>query len=153
MEEIAKTEKEMRETDDKWPKSYKELKEYISSLVNREHDYGTCVYAVSLASVATFNFMAGQLGITGFQASMADLDILRRTRNLKQGFRILNYENLLFPQYLTREHFPTQDDLLEENKEELSKEAKRLLAERDGDVHPEVKARWEYVASLVDTRL
>ena len=147
MKEIAKSESEMRETKEQWPKTIEELEEYIGSLVNREHDYGTCVYAMSLAAVAAFNYVAHKLGTTGFQASCADLDILRRTRNLKCGFRILDYEHLLYPQYLNSEHFPTVEELLEENKEELAKAAKQKLNE-DGGIHPEVKARWEYIAAL-----
>lgn len=147
MKEIAKTEKQMRETKEIWPKTIKELEEYIGSLVNREHDYGTCVYAMSLAAVATFNYVAHKLGTTGFQASCADLDILRRTRGMEYGFRILNYEHLLYPQYLTSEHFPTHKELLWENREELAKVAKEKLSDTEF-VHPDVKARWEYIASL-----
>ena len=147
MKEEAKTEQELRETKDKWPKSMKELTEYIDSLVDRQHDYGTCVYAMSLAAVATFNYVAHKLGTTGFQSSCADMDILRRTRNMEDGFRILNYEHLLFPQYLNSEHFPTHTQLIEQNKDALRKKAKEKLAEVDM-VHPEVKARWEYLANL-----
>jgi len=148
MKETANTEEEMRDTQEKHPQTIKELEEYIGSLVHREHDYGICVYAVSLASVATFNYVAHELGITGFQASCADLDVLRRTRHLKYGFRIVDYEHLLYPQYLNSEHFPTHKELLEENKKELAKAAREKLNDTQGSIHSEVKARWEYVASL-----
>ena len=148
--EKAKTEKAMREAEAPWPKSQKELSEYIESLVKREHDYGTCVYAMSLAATAAFNYVCHVLGTTGFQASCADLDILKRTRHLKNGFRIVDYDKLLYPQYVDDEHFPTHEQLLEENKITLSRAAKKLLVEKDNNfVHPDVRARWEYVASLV----
>ena len=147
MKEQAKTEKEMCEAKAPWPKTMKELTEYINSLTEREHDYGTCVYAMSLAAVATFNYIGAKLGTTGFQAGCADMDILNRTRNMTCGFRIINYENLLYPQYLNSDHFPTPTQILMENKAHLAEEARKRLAER-GPFHPEVKARLEYVASL-----
>jgi hypothetical protein len=147
MKETAQTEREMRETENPWPKSKKELHEYIDSLVDREHDYGTCCYAMSLAALAAFNYVAHTLGCTGFQASCADLNFIGRTRHMKHGFRIIDYENLLYPQYLTDERFPTHQQLLSQNREELAKAARELLATRDLACD-EVRERWEYVASL-----
>jgi len=140
-------EKELREFKELWPKSEKALIRHIGELLNRPHDYGTCVYAVSLASIATFNYMARKLGITGFQSSCADLDILRRNRNM-EGFRIINYDDLLYPQYLDSEHFPSHVELIQENKEILKKKARELLKKSNEFVHPEVKSHWEYLASL-----
>mgnify|MGYP001585299392 CR=1 FL=1 len=147
MKEKAKTEQEMREAEVPPIKVAEELSNYINSLVDREHDYGTCVYAMSMAAVAAFRYVASRLGATGFQASCADLDILERTRSMKMGFRIINYENLLYPQYLNSAHFPTHKQIQEDNKVELAKEARRKLAE-GGLVHPEIEARWRYMASL-----
>ena len=41
----SQAEKEMREARVPTPKSLDELQEYIKGLVEREHDYGTCVRA------------------------------------------------------------------------------------------------------------
>ena len=128
MKEKVKKEMAMREVEAPTPNNVKELTEYVNSLVKREHDYGTCVYAMSLAATATFNYVARQLGVTGFQASCADLDILRRTRRMEQGFRIVDYNKLLYPQYLDSENFPSHQELLWEHKDELKKEAKRSKA-------------------------
>ena len=52
-------EKKMREEKAPRPKSIKELTDYIEGLSDeKKHDYGTCVYAVSLAATATFNYMS-----------------------------------------------------------------------------------------------
>ena len=150
LKEKAKTEQELRDAEVPTPQTPSELKAYIASLVKREHDYGTCVYAMSMAATAAFNYVAHELGVTGFQSSCAGLDILKRTRHLKYGFRVVDYGKLLFPQYLNSEHFPSHLDLLLDNREELSKAAKVLLAEESNMVHPDVKARWEYVASMCD---
>ena len=141
----ALTEQEMREAKVPWPKTQDELMEYIQSLVEREHDYGTCVYAMSMAAVAAYYYVAHKLGVTGFQASCADLDILRRTRDMKHGFRIIDYEKLLYPQYLTPDHFPSVDQLLKDNIDWLSEEAKRLLDESP-NAHPDVKGHWKRLA-------
>jgi hypothetical protein len=138
----------MREEEVPWPTTIEDLTEYIQALASRNHDYGTCVYAMSMAAVATFNYMSRVLGVTGFQASCADLDILRRTRSLKEGFMIINYENLLFPQYCDDDHFPTWPMLLEENKKELAKAAKKHLKSTRG-AHPDVIQHWKMIAALV----
>lgn len=106
------TEQQMRDADVPWPETVEELAEYVTSLVDRPHDYGTCVYAMSMAALAAMYHVAKKLGVTGFQASCADMDILRRSRRLDDGFRIVNYSNLLYPQYWNAEHFPTAVDLM-----------------------------------------
>lgn len=142
------TEKELRDTGDFHPQTESELIEYVHSLVERNHDYGTCVYAMSLSATAAFNYVAHMLGVTGFQASCADMDILRRTRNMKSGFMILDYDNLLYPQYCNEEHFPDWKTLLEENKKELKKMVAQKLAEDTKGTHPSVMAHWKMIAAL-----
>jgi hypothetical protein len=141
------TEQELRETKVPWLKNVKELNTYISGLTNREHDYGTCVYAMSMAALATFYYVSSKLGVTGFQASCADLDFLSRSRGYKHGCAITDYNNLLYPQYEGR--IPGFWTLIEENIIYFRKEAKKLLLE-----HPEanfnVKKHWR---KLADWRL
>lgn len=135
----------MREAKAPTPNSGAELATYIESLRAQGHCYGTHVYAMSLAATATFNYMASQLGVTGFQASCADLDILRRTRGMKHGFLILNATNLLYPQYdLARQ----TREWIAKTRPTLAPEAAKLIAERDQFVSPRVLARWRKIAAL-----
>ncbi len=143
-----KTEQELRETKVEFPKTLDELNEIIKQLTERNHDYGTCVYAMSIAAVATFNYIGSKLGCTGFQASCADLDILRRTRHYEDGFMITDYNKLLYPQYWDDEHFPTKEQLLEKNKEQLAKKAKQLLEDSNGSTHPNIIEHWKMIAGL-----
>ncbi len=83
--ETAASEGDMREVKNPQPYTPKQLADYIDSLVSRNHDYGTAVYAMSLAAVAAFNYVAHKVGSSGFQASCADLDVLRRTRNTRMS--------------------------------------------------------------------
>jgi hypothetical protein len=142
------TEAELRDTEVPWPKTPEELQGYISALVDRQHDYGTCVYAMSMAAVAALYYVSYKLGVTGFQASCADLDILARTRKLKRG-RIMNYENLLYPQYCDATHFPGLDDLLndKENIQWLADEARKKLQETKGEAHEDVIRHWNMLAA------
>lgn len=127
--------------------SLTELATYIDGLVERPHDYGTCVYAMSMAAVATFNYVARQLQVTGFQASCADMDIMRRIRNIKGAFRITDYETLLFPQYATRSHFPLYMDSLQYHKEWLQEQATAKLKQEGGMMHKDVRRHLEWLAA------
>ena len=130
-----------------WPKTELELLAQIDALVNRKHDYGTCVYAMSMSAIAAFRYVSHRLGVTGFQASCADLDFIARNRGMKHGFQIVDYENLLYPQYEV--DFEELDfwTLIRANIEHLSKEAGKLL-ENTEPVHPEVRAHWEKLVEM-----
>lgn len=142
------SEMELRNSEAPWPKSMQELTDYITSLVERPHDYGTCVYAMSLSAVAAFRFAASKVGATGFQASCADMDIIRRTRGIER-FQILNHENLLYPQYCNSEHFPDWNALIEKNKTHLAEEARKLLASAKRETcHPDVAKHWLWLSEL-----
>lgn len=140
------TEKELRELKPVWPKSFDEVSLILLALAEREHDYGTCVYAMSHGAVAGYNFIAGRLGVTGFQASCADLDIIRINRHWEHGFRLVNFADLHFPQYMTRRSFPTLFDVLEGQREALMESAKAKL-EKGGAMHPNVRAHLEWLAA------
>jgi hypothetical protein len=125
------------------PTTPEELNEIIDALIKREHDYGTCVYAMSMASVAAFNFVASKLGVTGFQAGCADLDIVRRTRHIKSPFMVISLQDALFPQYdlISKTH-----EFIENNMDWLQNEAKKYLEDRAGKAAPTVEAHWRLIA-------
>jgi hypothetical protein len=143
----AMTEAEMRDAEVPSLKTPEELLAYIAGLVERPHDYGTCVHAMSMAAVAAYNFVAHKLGVTGFQASCADMDILRRTRGLTMG-RVLDYGHLLYPQYCDDEHFPSAKSLLRDPKiaAELKVRAEKKLAESPEAAGPVVE-HWRKLAA------
>lgn len=148
------TEKQMREMPAPWPKTEKQLLAFVRKMLREikkskvdNEGYGKCVYAISLSSVATFNYVCHVIGATGFQAGAADLNILQRTRSMER-FAILNYENLLYPQYAcSRERFPTSDDLISKNAAWLQDKAKKLLRENRHPA-PEVEKWWQMLAKL-----
>jgi hypothetical protein len=144
MIELAKTEKEMRETKNPWPETMKELEEYITDLVKREHDYGTCISAMSLAATAAFNFVAHELRTNGFQAYCADFDFLRRSRGIKGGFLLLKAEDMVYPQYDLPEKLKKA---MENWKPWVKEQAIEHLKEANG-THHEVVAHWKKLAGV-----
>lgn len=144
------TEQEMRDAEVPWLKDPGDLIAYIDALVDRPHDYGTSVYATSMAAVAAFNYVAGKLGITGFQAGCADMDVLTRTRGMKHGFRIVNYNDLYYPQYWRPDVAPIFGEYIKGNVAAVKEHAQSLLNGSPGSSAPWVRRHWEYLASLVE---
>lgn len=141
----AQTEDEMREAEAPWPESIEELSKYVESLTDRPHDYGTCVYAMSLAAVAAYQFVAKKLGVTGFQASVADFDIIRRTRSIEGPFGIIQAHDMLYPQYDLQDKV---NEWIQEWHPWAREEAKKLLEEeREFPVAGEVEAHWKTLAA------
>jgi hypothetical protein len=139
-----KSEKEMRESKVPTFDTIEELSNYVSELVSQDHDYGTCCYAMSMSAVAAFNFVARRLSVTGFQTSSADLDILRRTRNMER-FQVIDLSKLLYPQYA--DNFKDFNKTIADNSEWLSKKAAELIV-KSPNAHPSVLSHWRFLASL-----
>jgi hypothetical protein len=137
-----------------WPKTEEELLAYIREMItwpdgaaDMGEGYGRCVYAMSNAALATFNYIAGTLGVTGFQAGCAEMQFLRDSRHMEHGFMILDAENLLYPQYDLRGRV---EEWIEKTRPHLKKAAQEKLAENPNNVHPDVQSRWEEIAALPD---
>ena len=135
-------EQTMREQTVPTPSTLEDLTAYIQSLVNGTHSYGTCVYAMSMAAVAAFEFVGRQLGVTGFQASCADLDVLRRTRRIDGPFMLVKAQDALYPQY---DMVESTEKFLGESKPWLKEQAQKLLESKDHTVE-RVKQHWKQLA-------
>jgi hypothetical protein len=139
------TELEMRDMKAPWPKSWDELRDFCESLWTENNDYGKAVYCMSLASVAMFNLAAHKVGATGFQASCADMDILRRTRDMENGFRIVDYSKAMYPQYLESDQVIA---LLFDELAPLLKDAAAKELATNERAHPNVIAHWKRIVDL-----
>lgn len=151
----AMTEQQLRDAADPWPHTEDELLAQLRALVDRPHDYGTCCYAMSIAAVAAFNYVAHRLGTTGFQASAAHLDFIRRSRNHKFGTVIQDLGVILFPQYCDSHRFPHWDELLDREPqlaEQIVAEARRNLESDAKLAHPSVVAHWRYIIGRWGTK-
>jgi hypothetical protein len=132
-------------------KTKDELDKLIETLSRRIQTYGTCVYAASIVLQATAHYMDHILGLTGFQASCVDIDFVSKRRLLKHGFRIIDYEKLLYPQFYNSNSYFTlsAERLLYDNIHILAIEANRLLIEQESNNVPsatnDVINHWKFI--------
>ena len=126
---------------DDFPEFFRELTE------DYEHDYGTVCHAmaaIGLAAMWAFNKSEGARGgITGFQAGCVMWEVIRHMNyeNNKCGLRLLDMDDLLYPQY---EHKFTA--ISKDIWDAVKKEARKRLLER-GAAHPDVVAHWESIVN------
>jgi len=145
MKSPSNTEREMRDEAAPTPETVEELGEYITSLTNKQNDYGMGVYAVSLSAVAAYNHVASKLGVTGFMASCADLDIIRRTRGMDGPFMLIKAEDMLYPQYDLHAKLA---EAMRNWEGWAADRASELLKTDNGWAVPDVRAHWEKLAAL-----
>lgn len=146
MSRKPRTEEEMREEKVPCFPTLNDLSEYIRELETQEHDYGTAAYAMSMASDAAFNYIASKLGVSGFQAGFASMDVIRRLRGLKCPFILLIGEDMLYPQYSLPKKLKKA---MGEWKKWARDEARKKLASSDSaTAHPHVRRRWEELAGI-----
>lgn len=126
------------------------LPEFMAHVLNDyRHDYGTICRAIGACTIAAAwaANSAPQGGITGFQAGAVMWEFVRNWnyRNNQCGLRIVDYDDMLYPQYA-----PKFDKCITPRvMESLQREAHRRLSEIDENhsVHPAVKEHWEQVAA------
>ena len=140
----------MRESKAPEPRTLWQLFKVIRAFGREnDHDYGTAVYAVSIAATATFNYMASRLGITGFQASCADMDILRRTRRIAGPFMIVDAKKMLYPQFDLHKNL---SDAMDKWRPWAAEEARKQLAQLGTadslGASPDVQKHWEMLAAF-----
>lgn len=122
-----------------------ELMAFIDEKVGQEHDYNTSADALWQTAEATFNYVASELGATGFQASYAALKLLGKINGYNCPFAVVKAEELVFPQYDVAGKVA---GWLESWKPWAADEARKKLAESDPEhVHPDVWSHWERLAA------
>jgi len=110
-----------------------------------EHDYGTICHALAAAAVGACWAMnsspAG--GITGFQAGAVMWEFIKRwMRHDKEPMRLVNYSDLLYPQYAYKFAPTISPDVWQWTQEQ----ARELLAEDNKHTHGDVLAHWHSIA-------
>lgn len=127
-------------------KDTKELTAFIDHLFNDyAHDYGTVVHAITASVLATAWMGASIEGITGFQASCITWIFIKNWSypNNKTGLGIINFDNMLYPQYEKQFSKKISSSIWEA----LQKEAKNRLETSSDYSHPDVVTHWQ---SIVD---
>lgn len=133
-------------------KTTDELVKFMEHVMNDySHDYGTVVHAVAACAIAA-SWVANEMdgacgGITGFQAGFVMWDYIRQWEysNNKCGMKLLNFDNLLYPQCEHR-----FDKTIESwTWEQLQKQAAEKLKDTS-HCHPRVVEHWK---SIVDGKV
>lgn len=123
------------------------LPNFVRHLVeDYEHDYGTICHAITAAGLAGMyaieNSPTG--GITGFQAGFCMWGIVRQWSysNNKCGLRMIDYDNLLYPQY--EDKFNPMS-ISRETLEAVRKEASNKIAKHEKDIEnwKVTHSKWE----------
>lgn len=125
------------------------LPTFIDHVMNDyDHDYGTVCHAISACAVAAAwaaNESEGACGgITGFQSGFVMWDFVRywSRPNNKCGMRLLDYDDMLYPQ----SDYKFEKTISKSVWESLQKRAKENLECIDHPVHENVLAHWRSIA-------
>lgn len=123
------------------------LPEFLRHLTeDYEHDYGTICHSVAASAIAAAyavnNHPKG--GITGFQAGAVMWEFIRNWnyKSNKAGLRIVDYDNLLYPQY--EDKFENTISQYQWNK--LQEQAKLKLIDSP-DAAERVLAHWQSIVA------
>lgn len=136
-----------------WPKSQNELVDYLNGLYSppdepTEAGYEAAANALWKGALAAFRYMTNVVGATGFQASWAELEFLKHSRNLNCSFAILKADDMLYPQHES----PVAKAIRLEGEwlQEVAQKARDRIAEADGHVHPNVLAHWKLLVERAE---
>lgn len=125
-------------------KTFEELTEFLKYVKeNCNTGYGEAPRAMAQAALAVAWYLAGEFGITGFQAGCVMWDFIRdwSYSGNKTSLRIVDYDNMLYPQY----DYKFEKTITPSVWNALQKEAAKNLEERD-HAHPDVVAHWKSIA-------
>lgn len=123
-------------------KTFEELTDFLKDVEdNYGNGYGDAPRAIAQAALAVAWHLADVYGITGFQAGFVMWDFIRdwNYSSNKCGMKIVDYDNMLYPQY----NYKFEKTISTDTWHAIQEEAKKNLVERDP--HPNVKAHWESI--------
>ena len=152
MDKIAITE-EMHLEKEWFADAKKQTLETLPAFMNHVmndycHDYGTVVHAISACAIAAAwaadHTESGM--ITGFQAGYVMWDFVRQWafESNKCGLRIIDYDDMLYPQY----YHKFDKTISSSTWEALQNRAKELLSENDFAAES-VRKHWKTIANGV----
>ena len=137
--------KEQLEKEREDIKSFDDLVAFLQRIKNNCNiDYGAAPRSIAQAALATAWYLADDFGITGFQASYVMWDFIKdwRYRNNECGMKIVNYDEMLYPQnYYNFEKAISKNAFIA-----LQKKALKKLKEEDYALSSEI----EHWKSIVD---
>lgn len=127
-------------------KTIEELCDLIKEVEEKfNYDYGVAPRSIGAVATVVADYLSYQMGITGFQSGcvMCDFVLNYSYPNNKCGLRIVNYDNMLYPQY----DYKFAKTISPRTWEALQKEARERLAKDKGFAHPNVRKHWESIVA------
>lgn len=137
------TKKELEEKR-KHIETFEDLIKYLTDVSNNYNiGYGDAPRAIAQACLAVGYYFAKQFWITGFQAGFVMWDFILgwEKQNNKTALRLIDYDEMLFPQYAYKFEKTISSDIWEA----IQKEASELL--KSGDCCKEV---CNHLQSIID---
>lgn len=122
------------------------LPKFVDHIMNDYiHDYGTACHAVAACAIAAAWAACKQEGLTGFQAGFVMWDFVREWSYSSNdcGLSIINWDNLLYPQY---EYRFRGMEIPESVWHKVVEKAQKRLEECDGCAADVVIDHWKSIA-------
>ncbi len=107
------------------------------------YDYGVAPRSIGAVSAVVANYLSHKMGITRYQASFAMWDFIMgyvKTNN-KCGMKLVDYDDMLYPQY----DYKYAKTISSHTWEQIQKEAKEMLAKDKAFAHPAVREHWKSI--------
>ena len=118
-----------------------------------KHDYGTVVHAIAAGAIASCYALnkTKQGGITGFQAGFLMWDFVKHWNheNNKCGLRIIDYDDILYPQYENRFRPTISKDIWEAVKQQAEENLSTFDMSAPFAPAPSVLQHWKSIVSGV----
>lgn len=130
--------------------SFEDLVKFLEDVkTNYNCGYGAAPRAMAQACLAVGWYLADEFGITGFQAGFVMWDFIRdwMFSSNKCGLKIIDYDDMLYPQYDHKYEKVISSGTWKNLQEEA---ANRLAEKLPYGVHPAVVAHWK---SIVDGKI
>lgn len=131
--------------------SFDELVDFLKYVKdNCNTGYGTAPRSIAQAALAVAWYFSGDFGITGFQAGVTMWDFIKDWAypDNKCGLKIVDYDNMLYPQY---EYKFNEHTIPEYVWEELQKTAKEnldnFMKDRNNYTSNRVLVHWSSIAN------
>lgn len=138
----------MSNSENPYPHSMNELSTYITSRLQEPNTYESVPETLADIALAAFNYACGELGVTGYQASIAELVFLGKSRRIKGPFALVRAEDDLYPQNSILDQV---EQLRDEWSPWLKDEAAKLVYETatkpQYPPHPQVYQHWVNLAN------
>lgn len=119
--------------------------DFINELLHGyDLDYGAKIHAAAACTIAMFNACDDIFGFSGFQSSASIMQVLYKMnyRCNKTGIRVIDYDEMLYPQYKDKFRSIPQNTW-----EALRKRADELIAESEWIADPSVLHHWMSISS------